>query len=209
MNENYFDLNKFANRLKELMTNNNDTIYSLADYLHLSSSAISRYTSAGMKPKELTVEAMSLRYGVNPKWLMGEDVDKHLETVKVSKRVPVVGAIAAGQPILAQENIEGFEYVPEDLSVDFCLRVKGDSMTGARILDGDLIFIKQQPDVETGEIAAVMIDGEVTLKRVYKINGSVILRPENSSYPDQVYSKRDMKEVVILGKAIIFQSEVR
>lgn len=204
-----FDINKFAERLTELMTDNNDTIYSLAAFLHLSPSAISRYTSANMTPKTLTIEAISTKYGVNHRWLMGEDVDKYPDTIEVSKRIPVVGSIAAGLPILAQENIEGFEHVPEDLNVDFCLRIKGDSMSGARILDGDIIFIRKQSDVETGEIAAVMIEGEATLKRVYKINGTVILRSENSNYPDQIFSRRDMKEVVILGKAIIFQSEVR
>ncbi|MCO1599876.1 LexA family protein [Desulfosporosinus nitroreducens] len=204
-----FDQNKFAERLMQLMSDNNDTIYSLAEFLHLSPSAISRYTSATMTPKILTIEAISAKYGVSPAWLMGADVDKYPETVKLSKQIPVMGTIAAGQPILARQNIESFEYVPEDANVDFCLRVKGDSMTGARILDGDVVFIRQQPDVETGEIAAVMIDGEATLKRVYKINGTVILRPENPNYQDQVYSKKDMKDVVILGKAIRFQSEVR
>ncbi|KLU66714.1 LexA repressor [Desulfosporosinus acididurans] len=212
MNNKAFDQEKFAERLIKLMTENNDTIYSLAEYLHLSPSAISRYTSGSMKPKILTIDAISTKYRVNPTWLMGCDVDKYLETDKSTrtfKRVPLVGTIAAGIPILAQQNIEGFEFVPEDINVDFCLRVKGDSMTGARILDGDIVFIRQQSEVETGEIAAVMIDGEATLKRVYKINSSIILRPENPNYPEQVYSKRDMKDVSILGKAIRFQSEVR
>ena len=209
MSKKIFDQVKFSERLMQLMADNNDTIYSLAEYLHLSPSAISRYTSATMTPKILTIEAMSVKYGVNPPWLMGADVDKYLGAVMISKRVPIFGTIAAGQPILAQQNIEGYEYVPENVDVDFCLRVKGDSMTGARILDGDIVFIRKQSDVETGEIAAVMIDGEVTLKRVYKMNGTVILRPENPNYSEQIYSKKDMKEVIILGKAVRFQSEVR
>lgn len=210
MNNKAFDQQKFSERLLQLMSDNNETIYSLAEYLHLSPSAISRYTNATMKPKHLTIEAISSKYGINPIWLMGsDDVDKYPDNIKLSKQIPILGTIAAGQPILAKQNIEGFEYVPDDVNVDFCLRIKGDSMTGARILDGDIVFIRQQPDVETGEIAAVMIDGEATLKRVYKINGSVILRPENPNYPEQVYSKKDMKDVSILGKAIRFQSEVR
>ena len=211
MKQKAYDQEKFAKRLMQVMAENNDTIYSLAEFLHLSPSAISRYTSASMTPKILTIEAMSTKYGISPAWLMGANVDKYPEpeSEKSSKRIPIVGTIAAGVPILAQQNIEGYEYVPNDLNVDFCLRVKGDSMINARILDGDLVFIRQQPDVETGEIAAVMIDDEATLKRVYKINGTVILRPENPNYHEQVYSKKDMKDVSILGKAIRYISEVR
>lgn len=211
MKQKVYDQEKFAERLMQLMADNNDTIYSLADFLHLSPSAISRYTSASMTPKTLTIEAISTKYKVNPVWLMGANVEKYLELEpeKLSKRIPIVGTIAAGLPILAQQNIEGYEYVPDNINVDFCLRVKGDSMINARILDGDLVFIRRQSDVETGEIAAVMIDGEATLKRVYKINGTVILRPENPNYQEQVFSKKDMKEVVILGKAIRYISKVR
>lgn len=208
MNNKVYDQEKFAERLMQLMADNNDTIYSLAEYLHLSPSAISRYTSANMTPKILTIEVIATKYSVNPTWLMGADVNKYIESVKVSKPVPIIGTIAAGLPILAQQNIESFEYVPEDVNVDFCLRVKGDSMIGARIMDGDIVFIRQQPDVETGEIAAVMVNGEdATLKRVYRYNGTVVLRSENSSFPEQVYSRKD--NVTILGKAIRFQSEVR
>ena len=207
----YFDKDLFGKRLLESMRDNNDTTYSLAEYLHLSPSAISRYTTGDMAPKMPTVGAMATKYKINPGWLMGtKGVGRYPETEETAKRVPILGVIAAGLPILAQENIEGFEYVPENLDVDFCLRVKGDSMINARILDGDLVFIRRQSDVETGEIAAVLVDGEnATLKRVYKINGTVVLRAENPNYPDQIYTKKDMKEVSILGKAIRYISEVR
>lgn len=208
----YFNKDLFGKRLLESMKNNNDTTYSLAEFLHLSPSAISRYTSGDMAPKIPTVEAIANKYGVRPTWLMGiEGETKYPEDKDVSPRkIPIIGVIAAGMPILAQENIEGFEHVPENLSVDFCLRVKGDSMINARILDGDLVYIRQQPEVESGEIAAVLIDGEeATLKRVYKINGTVVLRAENPNYPDKIYAKKDMREISILGKAIQFKSEVR
>ena len=124
------------------------------------------------------------------------------------KRLPVLGKIAAGVPILSQEDLIDYEFVSESLNADFCLKVQGDSMIGARILDGDLVYIRQQPEVETGEIAAVLIDGgEATLKRVYKLNGSIVLRSENPNYPEQIYGKKD--NVTILGKAILFKSEVR
>lgn len=206
----YFNKELFGSRLLESMRDNNDTTYSLAEYLHLSPSAISRYTTGDMAPKIPTVQAIAGKYGIRPSWLMGiEGESKYPEPEVKAKRIPIVGSIAAGLPLLAQENIEGFEYVPENLDVDFCLRVKGDSMMNARILDGDLVFIRKQQVVENGEIAAVLIDGDATLKRFYQINGTVMLRSENPNYPEMIYSKKDMKEVSILGKAVRYISEVR
>lgn len=206
----YFNKELFGNRLLESMRDNNDTTYSLAEYLHLSPSAISRYTTGDMAPKIPTVQAIAGKYGIRPSWLMGiEGESKYPQTEEKAKKIPIVGTIAAGLPLLAQENIEGFEYVPENLDVDFCLRVKGDSMMNARILDGDLVFIRKQQEVENGEIAAVLIDGDATLKRLYNINGMVILRSENPNYPEMIYTKKDMKEVSILGKAVRYISEVR
>jgi len=206
----YFDKELFGKRLAELMADNNDTTYSLGEYLQLSNATISRYTTGGMAPKIPTVQAIAEKYGVDPAWLMGtEGTSKYPEKNQTAKKIPIVGTIAAGIPILAQENIEGYEFTPESMSADFCLRVKGDSMIGARILDGDIVYIRKQPEVENGEIAAVIIEGEATLKRVYRLNGTVLLRAENPNIPEQVYSKKDMKQVSILGKAVFFKSEVR
>lgn len=206
----YFDKNLFGKRLLELMNANDETTYSLGEYLHLSNATISRYTTGDIAPKIPTVQAIAERYGVNPAWLMGtEGAAKYPETNPAVKKIPIIGTIAAGTPIMAQENIDGYELTPESPHVDFCLRVRGDSMIGARILDGDLVFIRKQPEVENGEIAAVLIDDEATLKRVYKLNGTVLLRAENPNFKDLAITKKDMKRVVILGKAIFFKSEVR
>ncbi|TLN10128.1 XRE family transcriptional regulator, partial [bacterium] len=122
----------------------------------------------------------------------------------------VLGSIAAGTPIFAQQELMGYEIIPENDHIDFCLRVKGDSMTGARIFDGDIVFIRNQPDVEHGEIAAVIVEGEeATLKRVYKAPNTIILHPENPAHKDLVFSGRDAKQVNIIGKAVSFKSEVR
>src|SRR5690606_36765818 len=137
----------------------------------------------------------------SPTWILGFDNPE-----PKTKRVPLLGAIAAGEPIFASEEYGEYVEVPGDAPVDFCLRVRGDSMVDARIQDGDLVFIRQQPTVENGEIAAVMIDDEVTLKRFYKMKDGVILKPENSKYPPLYLSEADFKEVRILGKAVMFQS---
>lgn len=125
------------------------------------------------------------------------------------KKIPLLGTIACGEPILAAENIEALINADENLNADFALRCKGDSMINARIFDGDIVYIREQPDVEDGEIAAVLIGEEATLKRVYKYPSKVVLRPENPLYDDMIYSKEDMNEVRILGKAVAFLSTVR
>lgn len=126
-----------------------------------------------------------------------------------TKKIPLLGTIACGEPILAAENIEALINADENLNADFALRCKGDSMINARIFDGDIVYIREQPDVEDGEIAAVLIGEEATLKRVYKYPSKVVLRPENPLYDDMIYSKEEMNEVRILGKAVAFLSAVR
>lgn len=125
------------------------------------------------------------------------------------KKIPLLGTIACGEPILAAENIEALINADENLNADFALRCNGDSMINARIFDGDIVYIREQPDVEDGEIAAVLIGEEATLKRVYKYPSKVVLRPENPLYDDMIYSKEEMNEVRILGKAVAFLSAVR
>lgn len=207
----FFNKEIFGKRLSGLMAENNDTTYSLGEHLGMSNTTISRYITGDITPKLPTVQAIAEKYGVNPSWLIGtEGASKYFDDSPTLKKIPIIGTIAAGSPILAQENIDGYEFVPESTYVDFCLRVKGDSMIGARILDGDLVYIRKQPQVENGEIAAVIIDNEeATLKRFYKLNGNVVLRAENPNYTDRIFTKKDMKQVAILGKAIFFKSEVR
>lgn len=133
---------------------------------------------------------------------------------KEGRTVPLIGSIACGTPILADENIEKEVMLPEDISADFCLRCKGDSMINARIYDGDIVFIRKQPMVENGEIAAVLVDemadvSEATLKRVYIYEDKIMLIAENPAYPPMVYSNEDMNSVRIAGKAVAFLSRVK
>lgn len=120
--------------------------------------------------------------------------------------VPLLGTIACGEPILAAENIEDNVEVPENIHADFALRCKGDSMINARIHDGDIVYIRQQPAVNNGEIAAVLVGDEATLKRVYVYEDHVVLQPENPAYEPLVYFGETMSTVRILGKAVGFTS---
>jgi len=200
-------------RLKEIREASGMSQKEFAEMFGANKTTYNRYESGDIKtmPSDL-IEDISKKFDINPAWLAGfEDSDKYMIHEKVNqnlRRLPVLGKIAAGIPIMAQEDLIDYEYVPESIKADFCLKVQGDSMVGARIFDGDIVYIRQQPDVETGEIAAVLINGEeATLKRVFKYNGAIVLRSENPNYPEQIYGKKD--NVTILGKAIIFKSEVR
>ena len=125
------------------------------------------------------------------------------------QKVPLIGAIACGAPILAQEHIEDFVDMPRHIKADFALTCKGDSMINARIFDGDIVYIRQQDTVENGEIAAVLIDTEATLKRVKVFEDHISLEPENPQYRPLVLWGEDMNMVSIIGKAVAFTSMIR
>ncbi|MGN0663932.1 MAG: helix-turn-helix domain-containing protein [Negativibacillus sp.] len=120
-------------------------------------------------------------------------------------RIPLVGTIACGTPILAQENIEGYVDLPKHIKADFALTCEGDSMIEAGIKDGDVVYIRTQPEVQNGQIAAVLVDGErATLKRFYFDNGIVTLMAANQAYPPIIRSGADLEQVKVLGLAVAF-----
>ena len=125
------------------------------------------------------------------------------------KKVPRLGTIACGKPIFANEEHGEFDTLPIEIKCDFTLVCKGDSMINARIYDGDIVAIKAQPTVENGEIAAVIIEDEATLKRVYQIGDTLILQAENPSFADLQYHGEELNQIRILGKAVYFLSQVR
>ena len=126
------------------------------------------------------------------------------------KRIPLLGEIACGEPIFCNEDRESYIAAGTDVRADFCLKARGDSMTGARIMDGDVVFIQKDVELVNGQIYAVEIDDEATLKRVYYDEAAQELRllAENPKYPTMVYSGERLAHVHLLGKAIAFQSDV-
>ncbi len=129
------------------------------------------------------------------------------------KRFPMLGEIACGKPIYANEDRESYIMAGTDVKADFCLKAKGDSMVNARICDGDIVFIRQQDIVENGEIAAVVInnDNEATLKRFfyYAEKNMVILKAENPAFEDMIFLNDELNNFHVLGKAVAFQSDVK
>lgn len=152
---------------------------------------------------------------VSPSYLMGwekkpEPPAPNLQSMPSTHKVPRLGRIACGTPILAEENIEAYDTVPEYVKCDFTLVCKGDSMINARIFDGDIVCIRQQPEVESGEIAAVMVgEDEATLKRVRIYDDHITLEAENPMYKPMVFWGEEMCQVRIIGKATHFISSVR
>ena len=148
-------------------------------------------------------EVIALLDGNQPVSLKEEaEIPPGFEPMPKMKKVPLIGSIACGDPITAIENREGEIDAPEDMNCDFALRCKGDSMIGAGIYDGDAVYIRIQPEVENGEIAAVRIGDEATLKRVYLHSDYIELRPENSAYESIIRRREEMNDVYIEGKAV-------
>lgn len=178
-----------------------------ADATGLTRSAVGMYETGKREPDFETLERIADFFNVNMDTLLGKTASAPAIPLI---RVPRVGTIACGEPILAEQNLEGYDQVPAWTNCDFTLVCKGDSMIGARIFDGDIVCIRSQPDVESGEIAAVQVgDDEATLKRVKKYPDHIILEPENPNYRPLVFWDAEMERVRILGKATHFISEVR
>ena len=201
-----------SNNLKKFRKEKGLTLEELAQRLGTSKQTIHRYENGVISnvPSD-KVEQLAAALGVTPSMLMGwnksYDGVKGVMPVSV-KKLPIIGEIACGEPIWANEEHESFALVDERLDADFCLRAKGDSMIGARIYDGDIVFIRTQDWVDNGEIAAVIINDEATLKRVYYYPNEekLILSPENPRYAPLVYLKDELNGIKIMGKAVAFQS---
>ena len=131
----------------------------------------------------------------------------NLSPIKL-KKFPMLGEIACGEPIWANEDRESYVMADMDINADFCLTAKGDSMINARIYDGDIVFIRKMPIVNNGDIAAVIIENEATLKRLYYYpdKNKLVLNPENPSFEPLVYTDEELNTIRILGKAVYFMS---
>ena len=185
----------------------------LAELLGVSPATVYRYENGDIeKVPGDRLAPIAAALNTTPAYLMGWENDTlpaNIIPMPETRKIPLVGAIACGKPILAEENIEEYVSIPKELGGDFALTCRGDSMINARIYDGDIVYIRQQDTVENGEIAAVLIDTDATLKRVRILPDRIILEPENPMYDPLVYRGEEMNSVRILGKAVAFTSAVR
>lgn len=190
------------------------TTRELADKIGVAHSTVSKWENGTIENLWTNnLKDLGIALDCSPIWLMGLTDDlrytPNIEPLPETEPVPVIGEIACGDPITAEENWDGLVDAPVEVGADFALRARGDSMINARIFPGDIVLVRQQPDVDSGEIAAVLIDGEATLKRIYKYDGRVELRPENPTHRVIQIEGSDLASFRILGKAITFYSRVR
>lgn len=176
-----------------------------------SRSTIAKIESGENDIPQSKIEAFADALSVTAAYLMGWEDDplpSNLIPLPGTKRIPLLGTIACGNPITAIENPDEFVLMPDNVHADFALRCQGDSMINARILDGDVVYIQRQDEVDNGDIAAVIIGDEATLKRVYldKENNRLTLMAENPAFPPLVFQGADLEQVRILGKAVAFLS---
>lgn len=168
------------------------------------------------------IKAIADALETTPSYIMGwnePDVKLDEEDLKFfdnlfpieTKKFPLLGNIACGKPIFADEQFEAYVEAGANIKADFCLRAKGDSMIGARIYDGDIVFIHKQEMVDDGEIAAVLIDDEATLKRVYydQENNVIQLFAENPQYKTMRFIGEELNHIRILGKAVALQTDIK
>lgn len=211
----------FAQRLREGLDLRGMKQIELATRSGISKYSISHYLKGDWEGKQDAVYELARALNVSEAWLMGYDVPAERSAPKVSvqldkkptippgfmplpkmKKVPLIGAIACGDPITAIQNREGDVNAPVDMRCDFALKCWGESMIGAGIHDGDVVYIRIQPEVENGEIAAVRIGDEATLKRVYLHSDYIELRPENPAFESIIRRREEMNDVQIEGKAV-------
>lgn len=185
---------RIKNRRMELRL----TLEEVGDAVGVGKSTVRKWETGDIENmKRDKIAALAKVLSVSPLYIMGMINTPFIESV--GRKIPLLGNIAAGVPILAEENIEDYFSIDNRLKADFALRIKGDSMKNINILDGDIVFIRKQDALENGEVGAIMIDDEATLKRFYNLNGKVLLQAENPDYAPIVI---DGQEVKILGKML-------
>ncbi|MBO5059969.1 MAG: helix-turn-helix domain-containing protein [Clostridia bacterium] len=212
----------FADILKQLRESEGLSQEQLASKIGVSKSTIGMYEQGKRMPQPNTVlKDIASYFNVTIDYLMGytpqEDTISEEDRLRLGirritmKSYPMIGKISCGNPILCDKQYETYVEVTEDIDADFCLTAQGDSMINARIFDGDVVFIREQPMVENGEIAAVIVnDEEITLKRFYydRDEQRVTLQPENPTYRAMVFTGEELAHIRVLGKAVAFTSKV-
>jgi repressor LexA len=200
-------------RIKSARINRGMTQEELGKLVGVQRAAINKYeTGVVVNLKRSMIANLAQALDVDPTWLLGmteagDPVPANLFVPKFDT-VPIIGTIACGEPILAQENVEGLATKSDHIEADFALWCKGDSMT-PRFNNGDLVFIRQQSDVDNGQIAAVLIENEATLKHVYKQPDRLTLIAENPSFPPLIYTDPvELQQIRILGLVTGYQRAV-
>lgn len=197
----------FTKNLNRLLSENNKTQLDLAKFLGVSNTTVNNYVKGYNAPRMDKIDKIAQFFNVNRSELINDPVDLSkipgIKLVKNLVEVPILGHIQCGLPVFAEENYLGYFKLDPDLcKADFSLIADGDSMIDANIYEGDIVFFKKTPDVESGTIAAVLLEDEATLKKVIKTDNAVILQPENDAYNPIIVHKDDYININILGSMV-------
>lgn len=188
---------KVGDRIKFYRKSANLTLEELGNRIGVGKSTIRKYETGMIRVSHEKLEMIAEVLRIDVSLLYGEEIKKDLV------QVPLYGQVACGDGCVIYEEPAEYKIVPADWvdnGIFFFLEAKGDSMIGARIHEGDLLLIKKQEDIENGEIAAVAIDDECVLKRVYRNNGTFTLVSENPKYPPVIFDPTTDKNIKIIGR---------
>lgn len=184
----------------------------LGEAIGIGKSSISEWESGKRSPDIDKVKDIAKVLNVTPTYLMGwkeEDAPDQrplpaglLPVVK--RRIPIIGHVAAGVPIMAEREYEEYEDDTYGISCDYVLRVEGDSME-PRVMNGDIVYVRQQPDVDDGQIAVVGVDDSVTLKVVYHLPNGLQLVSLNPKYKPMIYTQANTDYLAIIGLAVAYK----
>lgn len=198
-----------SERLSQALSIKNITQTELCKKTGIPKSAMSQYIKGSFEPKQDRIYLIAKALNISEAWLMGYDVSMQREehSKKLGIKIPVLGLVRAGIPMDAVEHIIDYEEISETMARQgefFALQIKGDSME-PKISEGDVVIVRKQPDVESGEIAIILVNGdEATIKKVQKFNGGVNLIPSNSAYDVITYTNEQIEKlpVRVLGKVV-------
>lgn len=208
-----------AQNLRRLMAEKNVDRMGICKDLGIKYTTLSDWYNGVTYPRIDKVELLANYFGVEKSGLIEPPAEQdpiisaaiksgQLHPNPEYQAYPMYGAIACGQPIFSDDNVEDMPLLPRVRTADFVLRCQGDSMIDANIFDGDYVYIHRQPDVDNGTIAAVAIDGEITLKRVIRQQGCVLLQPCNNRYAAALYTPDNCDDIHIVGKAVGVYSDL-
>lgn len=198
-----------AKNIRHYMELNHKTRNELCEALGVKYTTLTDWVNGKTYPRIDKIELMAEYFGIEKSDLLEDrpklppDAIPYIPSPTIS--IPIVGAVNCGMPLLAEDNIEGYhETSADDITtgeIYFWLRAKGDSMTNIGIHEGDLLLIRQQNDVDSGDIAVVSINGDdATLKRVIKKENAIVLQPENPAYEMKIFVGKEMEGVHIRGR---------
>lgn len=209
-----FEIIRSAAHIKELRNEKGLSQKELGEQLGFDRSLVTKYESGRVSQSAEFARKMSDMFGVSMDYILGKTENRNFDVTRLSNyagkaekflRVPVIGTVKCGPNGFAYQYLDGMETLPDDGSHSdiVAFRCHGDSMTGLGIFEGDIAFVHIQPEVESGELAVVVVDGEEgMLKRVIRHGDTLLLESANAAYPTRVFTGREMSIVRIVGKVL-------